>query len=79
MPRKRSTVGSGQPHLRSDGRYEIKIAVGRDPTSGKLKRKTVYGSTAADCAKKARSVSVEVDKGTYKEPSKMTLSSWLDI
>ncbi len=79
MPRKRSTVGSGQPHLRKDGRWELKVTTGREPATGKLIRKTVYAATAAECAKKARSIAVAVDRGTYQEPSKMTLNTWLDI
>ena len=79
MPRKRSTKGSAQPTLRADGRYELKVTVGRNPVTGALIRKTVYGKTAAECAKKARAIAVKVDNNSYSEPCKLTLTEWSEI
>ena len=79
MAHKRSVKGSSQPHFRPDGRWEQKVTVGRDSITGKLKRKTVYGETAEACAKKARLISVDVDKGVYHDPCKLKLHQWCDI
>ena len=79
MPRKRAVNGSGmQPRKRDDGRWECRIKIGIDPGTGKAIKKSVYGKTAEECAKKLRAMSAAIDSGTYAEPSKMTLGQWLD-
>ena len=46
MARGRAANGSGtQPRLRADGRWEVKYCAGRDPGTGKLIRKSLYGKT----------------------------------
>ncbi len=80
MPRKRAVNGSGmQPRLRKDNLWEMRVVIGRNPQTGKLMRKSVYAKTSAECSRKSRELSVSVDKGTYKEPCKLTLGEWLDI
>ena len=79
MPRKRAVNGSGmQPRKRDDGRWECRIKIGIDPGTGKAIKKSVYGKTAEECAKKLRAMSAAIDSGTYAEPSKMTIGQWLD-
>ncbi len=80
MARGRAANGSGtQPRLRADGRWECKYCAGRDPGTGKLIRKSVYGKTSAEAAKKLREVTAALDAGTYTEPKRMMLGEWLDI
>lgn len=82
MPRKsnaRGAQGGGTIRQRSDGRWEARITVGRDPGTGKQIQKSVYGSTQKEVRKKLAQLVTEVDGGTYREPSKMTLGKWLDI
>lgn len=82
MPRKsnaRGAQGGGTIRQRSDGRWEARITVGRDPGTGRQVQKSVYGATQKEVRKKLAQLVTEVDSGTYKEPCKMTLSQWLDI
>lgn len=80
MPRGRAANGSGtQPKLRSDGRWEVKYCAGHDPGTGKLIRKSIYGKTAEECAKKLRATVAAIDAGTYIEPERMPLGQWLHL
>lgn len=79
MPRKKAPNGSGmQPKERPDGRWEARYCV-PDPITSKLKRKSVYGKTQEECAKKLRKATASIDAGTYQEPSKLTMNKWTDI
>jgi len=79
MARKRATNGSGTIRQRNDGRWEAIYTVGRDNGSGKLIRKSVYGATSEEAAKKLRAATAAIDNGTYVEPEKMQLKQWLSI
>jgi len=70
--------GEGTISLRTDGRYMAKITIGRD-LNGKLIRKCIYGRTEEEVIEKKTEVMAEVFKGVYSEPSRMTLTQWLDI
>jgi len=39
----------------------------------------VYAKTAKECQAQMNKLTVEVNEGTYSEPSKMTVAQWLDI
>ena len=79
MPRGRASNGSGtQPRQRADGRWEVKYCVGIDPGTGKTIRKSLYGKTADEVARKLREITASLDAGTHIEPQKMPLSQWLD-
>ena len=75
----RNAQGSGTIRQRSDGRWEARYTVGRDPGTGKQIQRSVYGATQQEVRKKLAQVTTDIDGGTYKEPCKMTLSQWLDI
>lgn len=77
MANKRAN-GEGNIRKRSDGTWEARFYVGRDPGTGKAIRKSVYGKTQAEVRKKLTASTKEVDEGTYTQPSKMILSQWLD-
>ena len=79
MPRKRASNGHGHIRQRADGRWEAQILLPPDPGTGKQKRKSIYGKTEGEVAKKLRQISVDVDNGVYTEPRKMKLSQWLQI
>lgn len=57
----------------------MKYCAGRDPGTGKLIRKSIYGKTSEEVAKKLREVTAALDAGTYTEPKRMFLGQWLDI
>lgn len=64
---------------RPDGRWEARITQGYDSGTGKQVRKSLYGSTQAEVLKKMREMQTAIDTGSYIEPQKMRVSSWLDI
>lgn len=80
MPRGRAANGSGtQPHLRPDGRWEIRYSAGIDSGTGKPIRKSLYGKTSEEVARKLREITAAVDAGTWQEPQRMPLGQWLDV
>ena len=79
MPRKRAPNGSGTVRQRKDGRWEAIYSVGRDPGTGKLIRKSVYGETSEEAARKLRAATAAIDENTYLEPEKMPLRQWLGV
>lgn len=78
MGRKRSN-GEGTIRQRPDGRWEGRYTAGRDPGTGKQIQKSVYGKTKQEVSQKLQRIGVEQDDGTYREPSKLTVSAWLNI
>ena len=59
--------------------WQARYTAGIDPGTGKQLQKCITGKTQKEVAQKLREVTVEIDQGAYLEPSKMTLSEWLDI
>lgn len=59
--------------------WEGRVTTGHDPLTGKQIQKSVTGSTQAEVRKKLNSIQKEVDDSSYAEPSKLTVSQWLDI
>lgn len=80
MPRSsaRNTAGSGSIRQRKDGTWEGRYTVGRNPGTGRQIQKSVYGKTQQEVAQKLRRATAELDAGVYMEPSRMTVSAWLD-
>ncbi len=76
--RKRQANGQGYIQQRPDGRWEAQVSLPPDPITAKLRRKSIYGKTQEEVAKKLRLAAVEVDNGAYIEPSKITVGQWLD-
>lgn len=80
MPRKsttRNAPGTGNIRLRPDGRWEARYCAGRDPRSGAIIRRSIYGQTQAEVRKRLQQISVSIEDGTYIAPSKMTVAQWL--
>ncbi len=75
----RNAQGGGNIRQRSNGLWEARYTVGRDPGTGKQIQKSVYGKTQKEVRQKLSKATSEIDEGTYFEPSKMTLGQWLDI
>lgn len=69
----------GSIRQRPDGRWEARYTVGTNPGTGKPIRKSIYGDTQQEVAKKLRAATTAIDEGTYMEPSKMTVGQWIDI
>ena len=74
----RNPAGQGSIRQRSDGRWEGKYTVGYDPGTGKQIRKSIYGQSQSEVRQKLAKIAVEIDNGTYLEPSEATFGEWLD-
>lgn len=59
--------------------WEARVTVGTDAVTGKPVRKSFSGKTQKEVREKMQAAAVAVNDGDYFEPSKMTLSRWLDI
>lgn len=69
--------GEGTISKRPDGTWWARISLGYD-AQGKRKRKAFYGKSRKEVQEKLTAALNEVNTGTYIEPSKMTVSQWLD-
>ena len=58
--------------------WEARLTTGYDPGTGKQIQRSFSGKTQKEVREKMQAAAVEVNAGTYKEPSKMTLGEWLD-
>ena len=72
--RKKTVVRKGHTYTF----WEARLTVGYDPGTGKQIQRSFSGKTQKDVREKMQAAAVEVNAGTYKEPSKMTLGEWLD-
>lgn len=77
MP-KRNASGGGSIRQRTDKTWEARYTVGRNPVTGRQIQKSVYGRSQQEVRKKLAAAVAALDAGTYCEPSKLTLSGWLD-
>lgn len=73
--RKKTVTKNGKPYTY----WEARFTAGYDPGTGKQIQRSITGKTQKEVAQKLREVTAEIDQGTYQQPSKMTLSEWLDI
>lgn len=78
MPRKntKNAKGGGNIRQRSDGRWEARFTVGRDPGTGKQVQRSVYGATQKEVRQKLAQITAAIDNGTYQAPNKITVSAW---
>jgi integrase len=75
----RNAHGSGTIRQRSDGRWEARVTIGRDPGTGQQRQRSFYGVTQAEARKKLQQALISVEEGTYIEPSKLTVKDWFEI
>lgn len=76
MAKKRGN-NDGTVRQRKDGTWEARVTLGFGP-DGKQRRKSFYAATQAEVQSKMRAALSKIEQGDYSEPSKITLSSWLD-
>jgi integrase len=69
----------GHIRKRSKNSWSIVIDVGKDPVTGKRKQQwhTVTG-TKRDAERLLREMLVDMEKGTYVKPNRLTLGDWLN-
>lgn len=70
--------GEGSIVHRKDGLWQGAISCGRDPTSGKWKRVTVYGRTRAEVADKLDQLRNQQRAGLPIEPQSVTVGQWIE-
>jgi integrase len=73
---KKKANGEGSVFKSGSG-YQCQFTEGRDPSTGKLIRKTFYGKTKLEALKKKEDYIIAKRTGTYVEPMKMYVSDWL--
>lgn len=80
MPRKasRNAQGGGTIRQRSDGRWEARYTVGRDPGTGKQIQRSIYGATQKEVRQRLQQITMDIDEGTYTAPSRLTVEEWLN-
>lgn len=72
--RKKTVKKNGKEYIY----WEARLTVGYDPGTGKQKQRSFTGKTQKEVREKLQAAAVEVNNGTYREPSKLTLGQWLD-
>lgn len=77
--KKKRTRGQNEGSIRQrkDGIWEARYTIGRD-SQGKQLRKSIYGKSRSEVAKKLTKALNDLNSGVYVEPSKITVASWLD-
>lgn len=73
--RKKSVMKNGKKY----SYWEARCTVGYDPGTGKQIQRSISGKTQKEVAQKLKQMSLDVDNGTYQEPSNLTVGEWLDI
>lgn len=73
--RKKTVTRSGKEYTY----WEARITTGRDPGTGKQIQRSITGKTQKEVREKLAQAVVELDKGTYTAPTKLTVGQWLDI
>ncbi|MGN1097608.1 MAG: tyrosine-type recombinase/integrase, partial [Clostridia bacterium] len=68
MPKSRYTK-------RSDGRYQVKVNVGKD-INGKSTYKTLYANTEKELKEKEASLKAQLSQGVYIDKTTQTLAQW---
>jgi hypothetical protein len=63
---------------RSDGRWMAEMTIGRDPTTGKLRRPYFYGKTRQQAADQLAKALDDLSRGSFVAPHKATVGQWLE-
>ncbi|MCL5290729.1 MAG: site-specific integrase, partial [Firmicutes bacterium] len=73
----RRSNGEGTIYKRKDGRYEGRIPLGRDPSSGRMRYRYVYGDSQKEALANFKKAQQEIAEGKYVIPVKGNLAEWL--
>ncbi len=73
--RKKTVIRQGKEYTY----WESRVTVGYDPGTGRQIQKSFTGKTQKEVREKLQVAAVAINNGDYFEPSKMTVSEWLDI
>lgn len=75
----RNEQGCGTVRQRSDGRWEARYTLGKDPGTGKQIQKSIYAKTQKEAQIKLRNIYESIENNSYCKPLKITVADWLDI
>lgn len=73
----RRSNGEGTIYKRKDGRYEGRIPLARDPATGRMRYRYVYGDTQRETLANFKKAQQEIADGLYVIPIKGNLAEWL--
>lgn len=73
--RKKTITNNGKCYTYWEARY----TVGTDPVTGKQIQRSVTGKSKTEVSQKLRQATVEIDQGTYVDPTKLTVNEWMDF
>lgn len=77
MAKKRAN-GEGSIRKRSNGLWEARATVSRDPLTGRSVRKSMYAKTQAEARRTLAKLIRNIDSGRYIEPMKIQVAEWAD-
>ncbi len=69
---------TGTIFKRKDGYYQGTVYIGRDPETGKEKKKTFYGKSRPEVSEKLQKFIAKMKLGLWVEGGNVTLGDWLD-
>lgn len=72
--RKKTTITKGKAYTYWEGR----MTTGYDAGTGKQQQRYITGKTQKEVREKMQEIAVEINNGTYLEPTKLTVGQWLD-
>jgi integrase len=75
---KRRGNNEGTIVRRKDGRWMASMTIGRNPTTGKLKRAYFYGKTKQEAADQLAHALSDLGRGSFITPHKLTVGQWLE-
>lgn len=70
--------GAGSIRQRANGSWEGRYSDGFDPATGKQVQRSIYGKTKKEVRQRLNKILTEIANHTYTQPSKMTVSAWLN-
>jgi integrase len=70
--------GEGTIYKRKTGGWCAELTIGKDPLTGRLKRKSFYGKTQKEVKEKLKTAKEKLDTGIISEDTKFTLGEWLE-
>lgn len=74
--KQRTAQGAGTIRKRKDGRWEARYTADHNPGTGRQTQKSVYGRSKEEVRKKLSAATVDMDNGTWIEPSAMKVKDW---
>jgi integrase len=72
-------MSAGHIRQRSQGSWELRVDLPRDPNGQRRIRTETVRGTKRDAQRRLREILTEVDKGVIADAGKMTVGQWLEL